>query len=258
MSLYSSTAARPAKIARRTLLTFAALGGCGRGSRHLVGIVPKGSTNIFWQSVHTGAIKAAREFNLEIEWSALSVETDASRQIEIVESMINRRLSGCFLRLLTAPLLVRPVEKVAQFGMPTVIFDSALDTPKIASHVATDNMFGGRLAARHLGQALGGRGKVAILGFMLGSASTMEREQGFQEEIAKQFPGIRIVDLRYSKSDREVAMAMAENILTAHPDLGGIFADNEGSSTGAARALKSRGAKQVKLGRVYTIKTKSW
>ena len=82
---------------------------------------------------------------------------------------------------------------------------------------------------------------------MLGSASTMEREQGFQDEIAKQFPGVRIVDLRYSNSDRAVAMAMAENILTAHPDLGGFFADNEGSSTGAARALKGRGAKQVKL-----------
>ncbi len=239
------------QVTRRRLLVsataLAALGGCGRGSRHLVGVVPKGSTNVFWQSVHAGAIKAARESSFEIEWSAPSVETDAGRQIEIVESMINRRLSGLLLAPVDRVALVRPVERAAQLGIPTVIFDSALDTPKIASYVATDNTFGGRLAARRMGQALGGQGKAAILGFMLGSASTMEREQGFQDEIAKQFPGIRIVDLRYSNSDRAVAMAMAENILTAHPDLGGIFADNEGSSTGASRALKSRGASQVKL-----------
>lgn len=175
------------------------------------------------------------------------METDASRQIEIVESMINRRLAGLLLAPVDRTALVRPVEKAAQFNIPTIIFDSALDSAKIASYVATDNYLGGRLAARRLGEALDGRGKVAILGFMLGSASTMEREQGFQDELSKAFPAIRMVDLRYSNSDRAVAMSMAENILTAHPDLGGFFADNEGSSTGAARALKSRGAKQVRL-----------
>jgi ribose transport system substrate-binding protein len=210
-------------------------------------MVPKGSSNIFWQTVHAGALKAAREFGFELEWNAPSLETDSSRQVEIVESMINRHLAGLILAPVDRKALAGVVDKAAAQNVPTVIFDSAIDSDYKISYVATDNIAAGRLAARRLGEILEGKGKVAILGFMLGSASTMDREQGFQEEMAKSFPGVAVVDLRFSNSDRSVAMSLAENIMTAHPDLGGFFADNEGSSTGAARALKSRNAKNIKL-----------
>jgi ribose transport system substrate-binding protein len=88
---------------------------------------------------------------------------------------------------------------------------------------------------------------VAVIGFMPGSASTMEREHGFQDEIRRKFPQIDIVGLQYGMADRAKAMAVTENVLTAHPDLAGIFADNESSSMGAVQALKSRGAKGVKM-----------
>ena len=73
------------------------------------------------------------------------------------------------------------------------------------------------------------------------------REEGFQDEIRKRFPGIEIAALQFGMADRAKAMAATENILTAHADLAGVFADNESSSTGAVQALKSRGAKNVKL-----------
>ena len=240
---------------RRTWLASSAtaagtLLGCRRDFKKVVGMIPKGSSNVFWQTVHAGAQKAAREHGFELEWSAPSLETDSSRQIEIVESMINRQLAGLILAPVDRKGLAGVVNKAAARNIPTVIFDSAIDSDQKISYVATDNMAAGRLAAGRLGTVLGGKGKVAILGFMLGSASTMEREQGFQDEMAKSFPGIAVVDLRFSNSDRSVAMSLAENIMTAHPDLGGFFADNEGSSTGAARALKSRNAKTDQGGRL--------
>src|SRR6185503_5209736 len=106
---------------------------------------------------------------------------------------------------------------------------------------------GGRMAARRMGEILGGKGKVGIIGFMPGSASTMEREDGFQDEVRKRFPGIRIVGLQFGMADRAKAMAETENIITAHPDLAGLFADNESSSSGAVQALKSRRSSTVKL-----------
>jgi len=112
--------------------------------------------------------------------------------------------------------------------------------------VATNNEEGGRMAARRMGEALGGKGKVAIIGFMPGSASTMEREFGFQDEL-KKFPGIQMVGLQFGMADRAKAMASTENMLAAHPDMAGLFADNESSSSGAVQALKSRNAKAVKL-----------
>jgi ribose transport system substrate-binding protein len=220
---------------------------CRRDTTRVVGVVPKGANHIFWQTVHAGAIKAGREFHFSVEWNAPTLEIDSSRQIEIVESMINRRLAGIVLAPVDKRALVSVVERAAREGIPVSIFDSAIDTDRIISYVATDNREGGRMAARRLGELLNGKGKVAVIGFMPGSASTMEREEGFQDEIRKLFPTIEIVGLQFGMADRAKAMAATENILTAHPDLAGLFADNESSSTGAAQALKSRGAKNVKL-----------
>jgi ribose transport system substrate-binding protein len=216
---------------------------CGRERGQVVGVVPKGANHIFWQTVHAGAIKAGREFGFDIEWNAPTLEVDSSRQIEIVESMINRRLSGIVLAPVDRRALVGVVERAARESIPVSIFDSAIDTGRIISYVATDNAEGGRMAARRMGEILGGKGKVGIIGFMPGSASTMEREQGFQDEIRARYSDIRIVGLHFGMADRSKAMAATENLLTAHPDLAGIFADNESSSAGALQAIRGRGAK---------------
>jgi len=229
------------------LLLLIAVTGCQRSEVRVVGVVPKGANHIFWQTVHAGAIKAAREFHFEVQWNAPTLEVDSSRQIEIVESMINRHVAGIVLAPVDRQALVGVVERAAREGIPVAIFDSAIDTNRIVSYVATDNTEGGRMAARRLGEVLGGKGKAGVIGFMPGSASTMEREDGFQSEIRKRFPGIEIVGMQFGMADRAKAMAETENVLTAHPDLTGLFADNESSSSGAVQALKSRHSTRVKL-----------
>jgi ribose transport system substrate-binding protein len=221
--------------------------GCSRQGRVVVGVVPKGANHIFWQTVHAGAIKAAQEYGFEVEWNAPTLEIDSSRQIEIVESMVNRRLAGIVLAPVDKKALVGVVERAAKAGVPVSIFDSGIDTDKRIAYVATNNEEGGRMAARRLGARIGGKGKVAVIGFMPGSASTMEREHGFQDEMRAKFPAVNIVGLQFGMADRAKAMAATENVLTAHPDLAGLFADNESSSAGAVQALKSRTARQVKL-----------
>ena len=218
-----------------------------RSSSVVVGVVPKGANHIFWQTVHAGAIKASQEFGFEVEWNAPTLEIDSSRQIEIVESMVNRRLAGIAVAPVDRQALVGVVERAAQAGIPVVIFDSGIDTTKRISYVATNNVEGGRMAARRLGQVLGGKGKVGIIGFMPGSGATMEREQGFQDEMKKLYPGVELLGVQFGMADRAKAMAATENVLTAHPDLAGLFADNESSSSGAVQALKSRNARQVTM-----------
>lgn len=213
----------------------------------MVGVVPKGANHIFWQTVHAGALKAAQEFGFEIEWNAPALEIDSSRQIGIVESMVNRRLAGIVLAPVDRKALVAVVERAAREGVPVAIFDSGVDTEKRITYVATNNLESGRMAARRLGEVLGGNGKVGVIGFMPGSASTMEREEGFADEMHKLFPRVEIVGVQFGMADRAKAMAVTENLLTAHSDLAGLYADNESSLAGAVQALKSRGARQVKL-----------
>lgn len=221
--------------------------GCKRDSKPVVGVVPKGANHIFWQTVHAGAIKAAQEYGFEVEWNAPTLEIDSSRQIGIVESMVNRKLAGIVLAPVDRKALVAVVDRAAQAGVPVSIFDSGIDTDKRVSYVATNNEEGGRMAARRMAEVLGCKGKVAVIGFMPGSASTMEREHGFQDEIRARCKEINVVGLQFGMADRAKAMAVTENVLAAHPDLAGLFADNESSSAGAVQALKGRNAKTVKF-----------
>jgi ribose transport system substrate-binding protein len=213
----------------------------------VIGVVAKGANHIFWQSVHAGAIKAAREEGYQVQWNAPAIEVDASRQIEIVQSMINQRLAGIALAPVDSKALVGVVERAAAAGLPVVIFDSGIDTKNHIGYIATNNYESGRIAAKRLGERMGGKGKVGVVGFMPGSESTMQREQGFIDGIKEWYPGIQVLGVQFNMADRAKAMAITENLLAAHPDLAGIYADNESSVAGAVQALKSRQARHVVL-----------
>ena len=232
-------------IDRRSFLTAAVGAGavaCNRGSgKPVVGVVPKGTNHIFWQTVHAGALKAGDEFGLEILWNAPQMEIDSSRQIAIVENLITLQVSGIVLAPVDEEALVTVVERASDSGIPVSIFDSAIKTDKIISFVVTDNYLGGVMAADRMGEILDGKGQVGVIGFMPGSASTMKREAGFVETIAKKFPEIEVVGVKFNMADRAKALAEAENLLTAFPNLAGFFADNESSLDGTVLAVKQRG-----------------
>jgi ribose transport system substrate-binding protein len=133
-------------------------------------------------------------------------------------------------------------------GIPTTIFDSGLDSENYTNFVATDNLEAGRMAGREMGRLLNGKGKVAMIQNVPGSISTQDRETGFEEALAKEFPGIQMVQKLYGMSERAKSMAAAENILTAHPDLDGLYGSTEPSASGAILALNARGRNgKVKL-----------
>ncbi len=233
-------------LSRREFLSGAtalgALGACATQSGlPVVGVVPKGTNHIFWQSVHAGAVKAGSEFGLEILWNAPQMEIDSARQISIVENLITRQVAGIVLAPVEADALVNVVDRAANAGIPVVIFDSAINTDRIVSFIVTDNYEGGVMAAERMGQILGGTGKVGVIGFMPGSASTMKREAGFVETVEERYPDMEVVGVRFNMADRAKALSEAENMMTAHPDLAGFFADNESSLDGTVQAVKQRG-----------------
>ena len=214
---------------------------CNRSSKKRIGVVPKATAHVFWQSVHAGAEAAGREADIEIDWKGPAAETDFSRQIEIVDSMINARLDGIVLAPTEATSLVSVVERAAREGIPLTIFDSGIKTEQYVSYVSTNNHAAGGLAAQAMGELLAGKGTIAIVKMVPGSSSTMERGAGFEETLARDFRGIRKVAEQFCMSDRAKALAVTENMLTAHPDLSALFASAEPATVGAAQALKSRG-----------------
>lgn len=221
---------------------------CHRDTRKVIAVIPKGTSHVFWVNVQQGALDAGKEFGVEVLWNGAPTETDYARQIQIVDSMVARRVDAIAVAPTERTALVTPVERAVAAGIPVTVFDSGLDSTNYMSFVATDNVEAGRLGARTLAKLIGGKGKVALIMHAPGSGSTMDRERGFSEVIEREYPNIQIVASQFGMSDRAKARAAAENILTAHADLNGMFASSEPSSVGAALAIKARGlSDQVKL-----------
>ncbi|HUQ93187.1 MAG TPA: substrate-binding domain-containing protein [Bryobacteraceae bacterium] len=230
------------------VVSAAASTSCRKDQKRIIGVVPKGRTHLFWQSVHAGAVAAAREEHVEVSWNGPATETDYNGQLQILDAMINRKVDAIALAPIDKKAMVSAVERAARQNIPVIIFDSAIDTENFVSQVATDNYAAGQLAADRMSEIIGGKGTVVIVAVQPGSASTMAREAGFEERVKEKFPAIRIADKRFGMSDVAKSLAVAENMLTAHPDMVGLFASNESSAVGAAQALKARQSKVRMVG----------
>jgi ribose transport system substrate-binding protein len=240
--------------ALRIAVVLALLAGCDSKSgstgtpaagRTVIAVIPKGTTHEFWKSVHLGALKAAKELDVDIIWKGPLQENDRQGQINEVEAFINRGVTGICL----APLDSKALRKYASSAMakkiPVVIFDSGLEGDDYVSYVATDNYKGGFLAGEHLSKVLGGKGKVALLRYMEGSESTVQREQGFLDAIAKSKDIEVISSNQYAGATADTALKASENLLaslkTADGGLKieGLFCPNESSAIGMLRALQT-------------------
>jgi len=215
--------------------------------QYQIAVIPKGTTHIYWQSVKSGAEAAAKEFNCKIYWNGPERETDRERQIQIIEDFVVQKVDGVVLAPLDKDALVPSVEKLASLKIPCAIIDSGVNTSNYVTFAATDNYQGGVLAARRMGEILGGKGNVIVLKYVPGSASTTERENGFIDTIGKEFPGIKIVDSKYGQDTVETALQAAEDMLTKNKDVQGFYACNAPTAVAAHQALQTQKRTGIKM-----------
>ncbi|MDH5673588.1 MAG: substrate-binding domain-containing protein [Myxococcales bacterium] len=207
-----------------------------------IAVIPKGTTHEFWKSVHAGANKAGAELGVEIIWKGPVREDDRDEQIKVVEGFIAGGVDAIVLAPLDDRALVPPAKDAAGQNIPVVIIDSDLQWEGRKSFVATDNHAGGAAAAERLSALLEGKGKVLVLRYQEGSASTMKREAGFLEALAAKHPGIEVVSSnQYGGATTESAYKTAENLLVKHRDIDGVFCPNESTTFGMLRALSDAG-----------------
>jgi ribose transport system substrate-binding protein len=209
-----------------------------------IAVIPKGESHSFWKAVHTGAEKAAKETGVEIVWKGPPREDDRSQQIGLVEGYVSEGIDGICLAPLDANALVDPVMLAKQKKIPVVLFDSALKaTPgeDYVSLVATDNHKGGEMAGEEMARLLGGKGKVVLLRYAVGSASTEQREQGFLDAIAKH-PDIELIEKNhYAGATLNEAQKNSENLLDKLREADGIFCSNESATQGMLNVLRDNG-----------------
>jgi len=245
---------RRAMVIMLGLVLLAGWGACkksqdqvGQPEKITIAVIPKGATHEYWKSIHAGAVKASQELKVDIIWKGPLKEDDREAQIQVVEDLISRGVSGIVLAPLDDVALAGPVGNASRSNIPVVIIDSPIQSQDYVSFVATDNYKGGFMAGEYLCKLLEGKGKVIMLRCHVGSASTTERERGFSDAI-KACPGIQVVsDNQYAGVTTETAFQTSENLLARfkNPDgslgIDGIFCPNESTTFGMLRALQEGG-----------------
>jgi len=220
-----------------------------------IAVIPKGATHTFWKSIHAGALMAAHELgNVNVIWKSGLKEDDRDSQIKVLEDMITLKVDGIVLAPLDDVALRPYVNEATINNIPVVIIDSDLKSDKYISFIATDNYLGGRKAADLLAKMIGEKGRVIMLRYAEGSASTMQRERGFLDAIRKYTNIVLVSTNQFGGATAETAYKASENLIaplkTADGRLSvdGIFCCNESTTFGMLRALQdSKLAGKVKF-----------
>lgn len=214
----------------------------GSGKKLVIAVIPKGATHEHWKSVHVGAQQAADELGVDIIWKGPIKEDDREEQFQIFETFVARHVDAICIAPIDDRVFVRPVMEAKAQGIPTVVFDSALQGNEHVSFVSTDNYRGGVLGAERIGELLGGKGKLIMMRYQEGSAATAEREKGFLDTIKSNYPHIKIIsDNQYAGATTESAYQASENLLNRFTEFDAIYTPNESSTFGCLRALQDRG-----------------
>jgi ribose transport system substrate-binding protein len=218
-------------------------GGAAAGKK--VDVIIKASDSSFWQTMLAGAQKAGGDYGLKVGLFGPTSETDINQQVQLVENSISRGVDAIVLASNSSDALNSAIKRARQAGIKVVTADTAVTT-ETEGFIGTDNAKAGEQAGKRLCELIMKQGKdsgeVLIESSVAGIQTLKDRDRGFKQGLASSCPNIRVGNTRYNNNDLNTAASQVNDALTANPALVGIFADNNTSGVGAARAIKDNKA----------------
>ncbi len=210
-------------------------------ARPVVGVTLLTQTHAFFKDLEEGLRREAAARNLDV--IVVACEMDPAKQAAQIEDFVAERVSAIIAAPCDSSAIGPHLAGPERAGIPVFTADIAARSGKVVAHVASDNVQGGRLAAREIARLIGDQGKVLIIDHPT-VASVQDRVQGFEEEL-KKHPGITIVGRPSADGQRARAMSVMEDMLQAHRDLKAVFGINDDSALGAASVLEAAGRKDI-------------
>ncbi|MEC0202887.1 substrate-binding domain-containing protein [Paenibacillus lautus] len=217
------------------------------GTKKIIVGVKALDENEFWRVLIEGVNTASREFGVDVSVIGPSQEIEVDLQIQLLEEAVKQKPDAIVLAAGDYNRLVPVSESIRKAGIPLIMIDSAVNGDYAQSLIATDNVNAGQKAGKELSSRLPAHAKVAIISFVRGTSTQIEREQGVRS-ILEQRSGTEIVGTYYSEGKEERAYEITRKLLLERPDLNGIVGLNEPSTVGAGRAIRELGLSgKVKL-----------
>lgn len=223
-----------------------------------IALIPGLTTDPFYITMHSGAEAAAKAFGVQLMFQG-APEFNPVQQVPVLDAVIARHPDAILIAPTDKTQLIEPLKKAIAAGIPVITVDTYIGTGHYQtgagdadfplSYVASDNLLGGRIAARALAKAIGEKGKVYVSNVKPGISTTDQREEGFKLEMKQNYPNIQVLQTQFNNDDANTAASQVQAVLARNPDLVGVFGANLFSALGAANGVKAAG----KTGKVQVV-----
>jgi ribose transport system substrate-binding protein len=194
--------------------------------------------NPFFVTLRDGAQAEANKLGVSL--IVMDSQNDSAKEASNIEDLISRKVDAILVNPTDADAVVPSIKKANDAKIPVFTIDRGANGGVIVSHIASDNVAGGKMAGEYLAKALNEKGKVVELEGIAGTSAARDRGQGFNE-VMKNYPDIQIVARQTADFDRAKGLSVFENILTAQPEINGVFAHNDEMVLGAIQAAEAAG-----------------
>ncbi len=215
--------------------------------KYTIALVPGLTTDAFYITMRKGAEAAAKAVGAEVVFQG-APDFNPVTQVPVLDAVIARKPDALLIAPTDKTQLVQPLKKAADAGIPVITVDTFIGTGNYQtgagdadfplSYVASDNVLGGKIAARALAAAVGDKGKVYVSNVKPGVSTTDQREEGFKEEM-KSHPGITVLQTQFNDDDANKAASQIQAVYARNPDLAGVFGANLFSAIGAGNGVQA-------------------
>lgn len=215
--------------------------------KHTIALIPGLTTDAFYITMRKGAQAAADALGAELVFQG-GPEFNPVVQVPVLDAVIARKPSAILIAPTDTTQLVEPLRKAHEAGIPVITVDTFIGTGKYQtgagdadfplSYIASDNVLGGKMAARALAKAIGGEGKVYVSNVKPGISTTDQREEGFKIAMAEEFPKITVLETQFNENDANKAASQLQAVFARNSDLKGVFGANLFSALGAGNGVQ--------------------
>jgi len=215
-----------------------------QSNTYTIGFAVSTTNNPFFVAMESGVKQEAQRLGIKVIID--NGNNDPSTQLNQVQDLIQQKVNAIILNPADSQALSSAVQAANQANIPVITLDRSVTSGKVSCFIASDSVAAGKMAADQLIKGLNGKGKVVELQGIMGTSAEIDREKGFDAEIATA-SGITVVARQTAKFDRSTALNVMQNILQAHPDVNGVFAQNDEMALGALKAVQQSGKQGIDI-----------
>ncbi len=217
---------------------------------YTITLIPGLTTDAFYITMNAGAQAAAEALGITVNFQGAE-EFNPTLQVPVLDAVIARQPDAILIAPTDTTQLIAPLQSAVDAGIPVITVDTFIGDGQYGdgagegdfplSYIASDNIAGGRIAARAMAEAIGGEGAVYVSNVRPGISTTDQREEGFKLELAENFPDITVLETQYNENDSSTAASQFQAVLAREPNLRGVFGANLFSAIGAANGVEAAG-----------------